>query len=734
MNRTQAQLPITGYLSRLSGRPGEVLDAKVGVVSGGRYRARLVRVLSADANPKGPGVRFEDLAYRFDQGFAGRLQPIVLGSWAELPGPALDRDAPHCWTALVSLSLAQEECRTVMHHVGATATLTLGVGRAGVELLIAGGAGRFSLQAPGNLQLRRWYRVWASLDPVSKKVTAGFAASAHLYSPAESTVATGISQELVVPSEGLLYIAASKPGREANHFNGKIEDPAIYEAFLEEWPDLLRPLSEADESLRGGWDFSRGIDTRTLSPVGSRAAAGTLFNLPQRAVTGARWSGREQRWQHAPNEYGAIAFHEDDLGDCRWATDFQWTIPPDLMSGAYAFHLSCAEGEDWLPFYVLPGHGSRRTDIVFLAPTFTYQAYGNHARGNCDGSYRDRVRDWGAYPFNPDDYPIYGRSTYNRHTDGSGIAYSSRLRPLLTMRPGFMTFREKGDGSGLRHYSADIHLLSWLEARGYKFDVVTDEELHAEGLSLLSPYKVVLTGSHPEYHTLRTLDALKQYVQTGGHLAYLGGNGFYWRIGRSAASPAILEVRRAEGGTRAWAAEPGEYYHAVDGEYGGLWRRNGRDPQQLVGIGFSAQGLFEATHFRRTPESFEPAVAWVFEGIDTDVIGDYGLNAGGAAGFEFDRADPALGTPASAILLARSENAPPSFFPTTDELLVPSVSVTGDSPLPLLRADMVIFETQKGGAVFSAGSITFCGSLWRNGFEGPVSQLLENVVNKFAGN
>lgn len=31
----------------------------------------------------------------------------------------------------------------------------------------------------------------------------------------------------------------------------------------------------------------------------------------------------------------------------------------------------------------------------------------------------------------------------------------------------------------------------------------------------------------------------------------------------------------------------------------------------------------------------------------------------------------------------------------------------------------------------AAGSITFRGSLWRNGFEGPVSRLLENVVRRF---
>ena len=45
------------------------------------------------------------------------------------------------------------------------------------------------------------------------------------------------------------------------------------------------------------------------------------------------------------------------------------------------------------------------------------------------------------------------------------------------------------------------------------------------------------------------------------------------------------EPRRAEDGTRAWMAEPGEYYQAFDGEYGGLWRRNGRPPQQIAGVG-----------------------------------------------------------------------------------------------------------------------------------------------------
>jgi len=59
-------------------------------------------------------------------------------------------------------------------------------------------------------------------------------------------------------------------------------------------------------------------------------------------------------------------------------------------------------------------------------------------------------------------------------------------------------------------------------------------------------------------------------------------------------------------------------------------------------------------------------------------------------------------------------------------------TANGEKPDALKRAEIVYFRTPSGGEVFSTGSITFCGSLWHNGFEGPVSRLLENVVRRFA--
>jgi N,N-dimethylformamidase len=722
----QTELPITGYLDRLSRRPGETLTAFVSVRDGGMYRARLVRVLSGDPNPAGPGMRFQDLSERFDTSFGGRRQPIHLGSYGLVAaGPARDADAACSWTVLVSAGLV---AGTLFEERSGDAGVTLSIGSNGVAALISSGGVTVELSAGAPMLARCWYRVWLAVAPQSGRVVIG----QQRLDDAATVTAEARVENWRLPTGGPMIIAAENAAEPTNHFTGKLEDLAIIPEFVTAWRDARATLEALAPDLLAGWDFSLGIDGQAIYDIGPHACHGTLVNTPTRAVVGSRWSGREQCWRHAPHDYGAIHFHDDDLSDCNWQEDFAWTVPDDLGSGAYAFHLTCASGEDWLPFYVLPNRQGPFAPVAFLASTFTYQAYANHARSAIDQAYYDRVAAWQSYPYYPNDYPLYGRSTYNKHHDGSGISFSTRRRPIMTMRPGFLTFNDPR-GSGMRHYPADLHLLAWLEAKGFAFDIVTDEDLDDEGVGLLAPYRTVLTGSHPEYHTLGTLDALAAYTKRGGRLCYLGGNGFYWRIARDKAVPHLIELRRAEGGIRTWAAEPGEYYHQTDGQLGGLWRRNRRPPQMLVGVGFSCQAAFEGTHYRRLPASHDPRFAWMFEGIEEDVLGDYGLSGGGAAGFELDRADTLLGTPANAVILARSEDPLPSFLTVLEELLGHTISINGEPVPDLARGEIVYFDMPSGGAVFSVGSITFCGSLWRNGFEGPISRLLENVVRRFTG-
>ena len=77
-------------------------------------------------------------------------------------------------------------------------------------------------------------------------------------------------------------------------------------------------------------------------------------------------------------------------------------------------------------------------------------------------------------------------------------------------------------------FGADLYITDFLDHRGEAWDAFTDHELHDQGAELLQRYRVILTGTHPEYCSREMLIALRQYLENGGRVMYLGGNGFYW--------------------------------------------------------------------------------------------------------------------------------------------------------------------------------------------------------------
>lgn len=698
---------LTGYTDRFSARPGESLALKASASEAGVVDVDVVRIWFADANPSGPGIQLDPVDSFPSMSFEGRYQRTYLGSYGVVPVGDFPAQPVLTFEFTIQPRLLRERYAALL-SCGDSGGWTLAANRNGVELKMAKGA--TTLVLPCEFKSRAWYGLKLTIDQLSNKVVLAISSTDE----GERVVTCDLS--LIPESDWhVLYIAAEQtPLGMRAHFNGRIDDIIV---------------RDRAQNVLAFWDFSLAISTQSIVDTGPQGLHGRLINLPQRAVRGSRWNGTEQRFSHAPSQYSAIHFHEDDIYDCGWETDLEVVLPERLHSGVYGIRMRQAESEDVVPFFVLPPRSGPTARICYIANTFTYQAYGNHARDNLDTLMEERIQDWET-PRGPDTYPQFGFSTYNFHPDGSGIAFASRLRPLLTMRPGFLTFVTH-DGAGLRHFPADSHLVEWFRRKGFDFDVVTDEDLHNEGVNLIADYSVVVTGSHPEYQTTQTLNALKSYRDCGGNLVYLGGNGFYWRIAKSERLPGAIEVRRNEGGIRAWATEPGEGYQMLDGEYGGLWRRNDRPPQQLVGVGFSAQGLFEGTYYRRTDRSYGSDVNWIFDGVEEERIGDYGFSGGGAAGFELDRADSVLGTPDCAVIIARSYEHPASFMAAPEETLSHIRTVTGESPNELIRSELLYMKLDNGAQVFATGSITFCGSLPHNNFSNGISQLLENVIDRF---
>ncbi len=491
--------PLTGYADRISVRAGEKIAFKVSSVGPGPYNAMLVRIIRGDPNPGGLPPKLEDQSELFDARFASRQQHAWPGSYA-LVEKAKDVTLPAALAveALIWPTLTEDGPQTVLSRrdpaSGAGFALVLTPDGMALE------CGTARVAVGKKLRSRAWYRVWASADPATGMLRVGQQPLKRAFAVDDEGEAASTAPALVLDAPQPIFIgaqaAADRPAERC--FNGKIEAPRIAGA--------------------AAWDFARRMQTMEIEDSGPNGLHGRLVNLPTRAMKGASWTGEERDWKAAPQQYAAIHFHDDDLHDCGWADDFSFTIPKDMKSGVWGMQLRCGPHRDVIPFFVRPQVGKPQAKVCYIASTFTYQVYSNFSRGLFNEPFRKRVAEWKAAANNPDDNKDYGLSTYNFHRDGSGVAYSSHLRPLLTWRPDFLTFYDTA-GSGMRHLPADTHLTGWLDRLGIAYDVVTDHDLHDKGAEILASYKVVMTGTHPEYHTERTLDALQTYTETGGRRA-----------------------------------------------------------------------------------------------------------------------------------------------------------------------------------------------------------------------
>ena len=715
--------PIVGYCEPLSVLPGERVQFMISCEDEGGFDASLVALRSGGRNTNVPDTT--PVPSSIDGHYEGRRQLVAAGSYAEF-GPAPVLDDLSSFSVRVDLfptALEAPRPQTVMAtwDEDAGSGFWFGLNDHGVPTIeIADGEGReLRVEASRPLSERRWYRIGFSYDPeLGVIVVSSLPIGPGFGEPSTADVVRfAMAQAPSAAIAGRRLLLAAVPGGErgtTRHLDGKIDSPALALAAVDE--QVLAGTDVSGFDLR--WDLGADIESRRIRDLGPHALHGETVQLPARGVTGSCWSGRTQRWSDAPDEYSAIHFHHDDVYDAGWEPDLELMVPEELSSGVYAMELKSATGVDHVPFYVRAPVG-RRAKVAYLASTATYLAYANHRMTVAPDEIgaigrREHLlpeQEWML------DQPV-GLSQYEYHPDGSGVLYSSRRRPILNHKP----YVE------LWTFTADLNVVAWLEQSTHDYDVVTDEDLHRDGAAALEGYSTVVTGAHPEYWSTAMLDTLEHYLENGGRMMYLGGNGFYWRVAFSDAWPGAMEVRRAEDGTRAWIAEPGEYYHSFTGEYGGLWRRLGRPPNRICGVGFAAQGFARASAYDLTDQARDPAVSWVFDGVDPEqnTIGNHGAG-GGASGQEIDRYDTRLGSPPNAWVIATAPNQDPTMLRTKEEFH----ATMEYRPHADIRSDVVLFGIAGGGAVFSVGSIAWPAALGADGYRNDIATVTTNVLDRF---
>ena len=756
-----AEIKVFGYTDKLSVKPGDKIDFHVSADGTKTANAQLVRLIHGDEHPNGPGYMDEEVDCELNGVWNVKKQFTQLGSFLKVEDPnnhlAIDGD----FTVFGYINPSTP-------HTGAHQWIFcrwnnktnegygIGINKDGhLELVVGDGKEVDYLVSELPMVKKIWYFVAATFNYKTKEATLYQEGVVNRYNSLlgkvvpydyrSHTKTTFRFKQKNNPKTPFI-VAGAIDNHElrgdfvSGTFAGKVDRHGVCNKVLskDELDKMKLGEMPPNENIVAYWDTTEGYNengiSNTVIDIGPNKLNSIGHNHPVRAMTGWNWSGKNDCFRLSPKEYGGIDFHPDSITDAKWDVTNSLIIPENLKSGAYAMKLKAGTNgsqlsEEYIVFFVrakVP-----KAKICFLFPTASYLAYANEKL-----SFEAQIIQpmTGQPPtitdIDVEQYknPEFGLSTYDSYADGAGVSFVSYRRPILNMRPKYRT-----SGMGITwQFPADLSIIGWLEHH-YKdeYEILTDEDVHLEGLDALKPYNCVISGTHPEYTSEKMLDAFEDYVAEGGRFIYMGGNGFYWVVGHYENEPWCLEVRKLDAGMRAWAAKPGEYYMQTTGERGGLWRMRGRAPQKFSGVGFIAEGFDTAEAYRKMPDAWHRTVSWITEGVEGEIFGDHGLAYNGAAGIELDRYDLSLGTPPHTKIIASSGGHSDNYVLVTEELLYAYAGLVGSLDYRI-RADMTYFTAPNEGAVFCTGSIGYGQSLPCNNFENNTSTILKNVVNAFS--
>lgn len=347
---------------------------------------------------------------------------------------------------------------------------------------------------------------------------------------------------------------------------------------------------------------------------------------------------------------------------CGWQTSFTLQVPVSWPSGVYAARCADLNGDETYIVFVVKPAAQERRDIAVLASTNTWNAYNG----------------WG------------GRSKYS----APPAAQLSFERP----NPGTWPL----DDGEINHLTrSELWIMNFLEDAGYKLDVYSDYDFHL-GIDGMASYKALILTTHPEYWTLQMLDNLEKYLEQGGNLLYLGGNGVFEKVEFNGEARSLTLLNGDPD-----SARPLSFLRNLNPP---------RSERGILGVAFRFDNYMTFAPYRVLESDHR-----FFAGTglaNGDLIGQTGINGGAASGWEMDTSQ-AGNAPDGATVSATGADDRGS-APDNVQILA-----RGDNPG--YGADMTYYETSGGGFVFCAGSLSFGGSLVQDSH---LQAVIRNILNE----
>ena len=364
----------------------------------------------------------------------------------------------------------------------------------------------------------------------------------------------------------------------------------------------------------------------------------------------------------------------------------QYATAPE-RSGLYYFHAKGESGAFFsFPWIVAPAQP--KNDIALLASNINWNAY-NSFGGRSNYIHTD------CFPPTP---TINARLELKRYTDPEHINYDTEdYAPLSFDRPEpinhipeDVSITDPIAGRAACHVApAEWRFIGWMEREEFDYDLYAETQLH-DGTLDLGAYKVLIITTHPEYWSKEMYYGLKKWIQErGGKLLYLGGNGLNCEI--EMLDEQTMKVKNGD---------------ARDMQARGLESRfhiYNESEANMLGVVFTDTGIMTAA-----PYEVVDADHWLFSGTgmrNGDTFGHESLHEripGGASGHETDKTSTS--SPSNVRVVARGLNPDNG------------------------GAEITYYDTPSGGAVFSAGSITYPSSIL---VDDTVSHLTANAIKHF---
>ena len=597
---------------------------------------------------------------------------------------------------------------------------------------------RSAMAVSSAMKLRQWHHIVATWDGREATVWLNGKPSGKWKAP------NSLPPRKAGPAP-LRIGAYGQKGKASSFLDGDIAYPAIYSRALE--PDEIIARYRAaglknfrDEGLIARWPLNEEKG-RFIRDTSGNGFNGEIINLGTWMIGGPSFDGsRISRYadydpRKDPERGHGLRLASDDLYDCGWEVNHEYSVPKNAKSGIHAawfeFELNGISHRYPVTFIVNKAAKAKKAPLAVLCSTSTWRAYsGSYFARNVPLD--DRFWPTGGQtndPSNPTGYNMY-----RDHRSGQP-AYQVGLRmPWPVAGPDIRYSKGDVDYSHLMRGERFTHV--WLEKQGYDFDVYTSLDLHRDP-DLLNGYKAFIINGHDEYWSKEMYEGVDRYLGKGGSVAVLSGNTMFWRITYDE-ELGIMECRKygpGIGGRK--FAKVGEIWHSFDVQRGSLMRNCGLPSWKIIGLdcsgwwGGANNGIYTPTqtsHFLfNRPEKIR------FH--DRPTFGHAPTGYRRAGGHEGDIRLSSFAKPAKPV-------PDGGVFPEEPKGIETVANITRKNTRTLdyfanfgkvdeaTLVDMIWWERPQGGKVFHAGAIAWG---WTLDVDPKQTKIMRNVLFHLAG-